>query len=100
MGPTGYRHIGKIGGQPARQAFRYVDDVHLWMTRLPGVKSNLLAIGGPTGVNRVRTPAIRQLHQVSSVLIAHPYLPSASALGGKGDVTPIGRGLWNILAAC
>src|SRR5580700_8049604 len=70
------------------------------MTGMPGIKSDLLTIGGPPGVNCIRTTGIGKLHQVSSVRIAHPYFPGPPATGGKGDVPTIRRVLWNILAAC
>src|SRR6266849_2051660 len=100
MGPAGLEDVGEIGDHFTGHAFRNVDDVHLWMIGLPRIKGKLLAIGGPTRGSSCRTLGIRHPHQVSSVRIAHPHLPEASATGGKGDVLPIRGVLWTCLVTC
>ena len=100
MGPVGNAHIIDICDHFAGHAFRYVDDVYLRMTGMPGIKCYLVAIWGPAGGPCFRTVDIRHPHQVSSVRITQPYLWGASAIGGKGDVLPIRRVLRLILVMC
>src|ERR1700730_11582443 len=100
MGPVGYAHVREICDHLAGHAFRYVDDVHLRMTGMPGIKCYLVAIWGPAEGPCFRTLDIRHPHQLSSVRITQPYLWGASAIGGKGDVLPIRRVLWLILVMC
>ena len=47
MRPARRYRIRDIGDQFARQAFQDVDNVDFWRTGLPGIKCQLLAIGGP-----------------------------------------------------